>query len=76
MLQGPRQSRKKFVTFLGGVGGGAPEERPYEVSRGQNRYMTLNVNLGYTIDSVMRRIGNGGLGRKYVENEKNIVTWS
>ena len=25
-----------------------------------------------TIDSVMRRIGNGGLGRKYVEYEKKI----
>ena len=35
--------RKKCVTFLrgGGWGGGSPEERPYDVSRGQNRYVTL-----------------------------------
>ena len=35
--------RKKCVTFLRGVGvgGGSPEERPYDVSRGQNRYVTL-----------------------------------
>ena len=26
----------------GGWGGGSPEERPYDVSRGQNRYVTLS----------------------------------
>ena len=31
--------RKKCVTFL--RGGGSPEKRPYDVSRGQNRYVTL-----------------------------------
>ena len=31
----------KCVTFLRGEGGGSPEERPYDVSRGQNRYVTL-----------------------------------
>ena len=38
---GSRQSRKKCLTFLRWVGGGSPEERPYDVSRGQNRYVTL-----------------------------------
>ena len=32
------QSRKKCVTFLMG---GSPEKRPYDVSREQNRYVTL-----------------------------------
>ena len=32
--------RKKCVTFLRGSGG-SPEERSYDVSRGQNRYVTL-----------------------------------
>ena len=41
MPQGPRQDRKKCVTFLRGGGGGSSEERPYDVSRGQNRYVTL-----------------------------------
>ena len=40
MPQGSRQSRKKCVTFLKG-GGGSPKKRPYDVSRGQNRYVTL-----------------------------------
>ena len=35
------QNRKKCVTFLRGGGGGSPEKRPYDVSRGQNRYVTL-----------------------------------
>ena len=38
MPQEPQQSRKKCVTFL--RGGGA-KGRPYDVSRGQNRYVTL-----------------------------------
>ena len=33
-------NRKKCVTFLRG-GGGSPQERPYDVSRGQNQYVTL-----------------------------------
>ena len=33
--------RKKCATFLRGGGGGSPEECPYDVSRGQNRYVTL-----------------------------------
>ena len=33
-------NRKKCVTFLR-RGGGSPEEHPYDVSRGQNRYVTL-----------------------------------
>ena len=41
MPQGPQQSRKKCVTFLRGGGGGFSEKRPYDVSRGQNRYVTL-----------------------------------
>ena len=32
--------RKKCVMFLRG-GGESPEERPYDVFRGQNRYVTL-----------------------------------
>ena len=43
MPQGPRQNRKKCVTFLRG-GGGSPEERPYDVSRGQNRHVTLPLH--------------------------------
>ena len=33
---------KKFVTFLRGWDEGIPEKRPYDVSRGQNRYATLS----------------------------------
>ena len=44
MPQGPQQCRKKCVTFLTGGGGGAPEERPYDVSHGQNRYVTLSLS--------------------------------
>ena len=40
MPQGFQQYRKKRVTFLRG-GGESPEKRPYDVSRGQNRYVTL-----------------------------------
>ena len=40
MPQGSRQSRKKCVTFLKG-GERSPEKRPYDVSRGQNRYVAL-----------------------------------
>ena len=41
MPQGSRQSRKKCVTFLKGGGVGSPEKRPHDVSRRQNRYVTL-----------------------------------
>ena len=34
-------NRKKCVSFLRGGGGVSPEERPYDVFRGQNRYVTL-----------------------------------
>ena len=34
--------RKNCVTFLRG-GGGSPEERPYDVSREQNRYVALSL---------------------------------
>ena len=37
MPQGPRQCRKKCAAFLR-RGGGSLEERPYDASRGQNRY--------------------------------------
>ena len=40
MPQGPQMYRKKCVTFLSG-GGGSPEERPHDISRRQNRYVTL-----------------------------------
>ena len=37
-----QEKNKKCVTFLNGGGGGGrtPEERPYDVSRGQNRFVT------------------------------------
>ena len=39
---GPWQNRKKCVTFLREGGGeGFPGERPYDVSRGQNQFVTL-----------------------------------
>ena len=41
--QGPRQSQKKYVTFLRG-GVGSSEERPYDVSRGQNRYVNASLS--------------------------------
>ena len=41
MPQGSRQNQKKCVTFLWGDGRESPEERPYDVFRGQNRYVTL-----------------------------------
>ena len=40
---GASAESKKCVTFLRG-GGGSPEERPYDVSRGQNRYVTLPLH--------------------------------
>ena len=45
MPQGPRQNRIKCLTFLRGGGGVGEslEERPYDVSHGQNRYMTFPV---------------------------------
>ena len=48
MLQEPRQNRKKCVMLLRG---GSPEERPHDVSRGQNRYATLSLN-NYILDEV------------------------
>ena len=45
--QGPWQSRKKSVTFLRGGGGCLQKKRPYEVSRGQNRYVTLPLVAFY-----------------------------
>ena len=39
MPQGPRQNRKKVRDVS--KGGGSPEERPYDVSRGQNRYVSF-----------------------------------
>ena len=36
-----QEKNKKCVTFLNGGGGGSPEERPYDVSCGQNRFVTL-----------------------------------
>ena len=37
-----QEKNKKCVTFLRGGGGGqSPEERPYDVSRGKNRFVTL-----------------------------------
>ena len=35
------KSKKVRDVFKGGWGGGSPEERPYDVSRGQNRFVTL-----------------------------------
>ena len=52
MPQGPRQYRKKCVTFLR-RGGGCPEERPYDVSRGQNRYVTLPNMDAITMDRLL-----------------------
>ena len=43
---GASPSRKKCVTFL--RGGGSPERRPYEVSRGQNRYVALPLQERHT----------------------------
>ena len=37
----PRENRKKVRDVSKGGGGGSPEERPYDVSRGQNRFVTL-----------------------------------
>ena len=37
-----QEKNKKCVTFLmEGGGGRSPQERPYDVSRGQNRFATL-----------------------------------
>ena len=37
-----QEKNKECVTFLRGGGGGrSPEERPYDVSRGQNRFVTF-----------------------------------
>ena len=41
MLQGPGQNRKKVRDVSKGGWGVSPEERPYDVSHGQNRYVTL-----------------------------------
>ena len=35
------ESKKVRDVSKGGVGGGIPEKRPYDVSRGQNRYVAL-----------------------------------
>ena len=43
------ESKKVHDVSMGEWGGGSPEERPYDVSRGQNRYVTLllgNVQSG------------------------------
>ena len=42
-------SRKKCVTFLRGGGGGSPQKRPYDVSRGQNRYVICYASLMYVV---------------------------
>ena len=34
-------AKSKKVRDVSKGGGGSPEERPYDVSRGQNRYVTL-----------------------------------
>ena len=53
-----QQYRKKCVTFLsgegGGVGGGSPDERPYDVSRGQNRYVTPSFQFRAPKQSIDR----------------------
>ena len=36
-----KPARSKKVRNVSKGGGGCPEERPYDVSRGQNRYVTL-----------------------------------
>ena len=39
------ESKKVRDVSKRGVGGGFPENRPYDVSRGQNRYVTLPLKL-------------------------------
>ena len=39
-----QEKNKKCVTFLRG-GGRSPEERPYDVSRGQNQFCNASLNL-------------------------------
>ena len=41
MPQAPQQNKKVHDVSNGGGAGGSPEERPYDVSRGQKRYVTL-----------------------------------
>ena len=61
MPQGPRQNRKKWVTFLRRGGGGSPEERLYDVSRGQNRFVTRPLLQNNNIKSwyVPRKMVSG-----------------
>ena len=41
MPHGPQQNRKKVRDVSKRGWGGSSDERPYDVSRGQNRYVTL-----------------------------------
>ena len=42
--------------FVSRVGGGSPEKRPYDVSRGQNQYMTFPLTRNTCTGSVLNII--------------------
>ena len=48
---GASANRKNCVTLLREGGEGSPQERPYDVSRGQNRFVALPLNDDSTVEN-------------------------